>query len=362
MNRNKKAIAYYITPHGFGHAVRSLEILRRIRRMEPDLNIIIVSEIPASLVEQNAGRKIAMRRARLDIGLHQYDSVRFDLEKTWAGLKGLQSEEGAILERETAFLKRENVAVVVSDIPFLPFEAAYRCGIPGIGVSNFTWDWIYRTYAEFEPRWEEVVAWARGLYGRCSLFLRLPMHGDCSACPRVEDVPLVTRKVRRTRNEVRRIWGIDPAEKVCLVSFTSLVLDRPAVERLGKIRGVTFLYKSPLVFPVSGARSFDESGVSYAEAVAAVDGVITKPGYGIVADCLASGTPILYTERGLFAEYPVLVEAMERHLGAVYMAPADFWAGNWEPQIRKLCSLPRKAPRMAMDGARVCAEKILELA
>ena len=45
-------LAYYITSHGFGHAVRSLEVIRQLLVQEPRLQITVVSDIPEDLVEQ----------------------------------------------------------------------------------------------------------------------------------------------------------------------------------------------------------------------------------------------------------------------------------------------------------------------
>ena len=49
------------------------------------------------------------------------------------------------------------------------------------------------------------------------------------------------------------------------------------------------------------------SGLRYEDLVAACDVVATKPGYGIIAECVANRTAILYTSRGRFVEYDVLV-------------------------------------------------------
>jgi hypothetical protein len=360
LRRTRSPLAYYITAHGFGHAVRSCEILRSLIELEPAIRPIVVSNIPDFLVEQNVGMRLPMRRARLDVGLIQRDDLRFDLDKTLSILKQLREDSTRIVEREKDFLRKEQVKLVVSDIAFLPFEAAEACGIPGIGISNFTWDWIYGAYTEFDSEWNRIISWIREKYEHCSLFLQLPMHGDCSACPRIENVPLVARKANRSGQEVRSILGLDGNRKIFLVSFTALELSEGAVERLETINNVIFLYKSPLVLPLSNARSLDESGVSYVDAVAASDAVITKPGYGIVSDCLANGTPIIYTDRGIFAEYPVLVDEIERNLTAVYLHSRDFLVGNWGRAIEQISLISRKVPNIPTNGAQACARRILE--
>lgn len=360
MEQERPAIAYYITPHGFGHAVRSLEILRRIADLDRNIEPTIISDIPEALIEHGFGSLPNLRRLRLDLGLYQCDSIKFDLEKSLDLLSCLNSESEAIIEREVEFLGRERIRVVISDIAWLPFEAAYRCGVPSIGISNFTWDWIYNAYAAQDSRWDPIISGSRRGYEKCSLFLRLPMHGDCSACPKIEDVPLVARKAKKSASRVRSILGLRPDDKVILVSFVTLHLDQSALRNLNKIDGVVFLYKSPLEFDIPGALRIDGAPISWPDAVGAADAVITKPGYGIVSDCIAQGTPILYTERGLIPEYDVLVKAIERELSSIFIDSKNFSAGNWEPYIRQVLSLPRRLPDMRVDGADVCAGRILD--
>ena len=36
---------------------------------------------------------------------------------------------------------------MVADIPPLAFAAAHRLGLPAVGVTNFSWGWIYAPYA-----------------------------------------------------------------------------------------------------------------------------------------------------------------------------------------------------------------------
>ena len=103
----------------------------------------------------------------------------------------------------------------------------------------------------------------------------------------------------------------------------------------------------------------DDLPLSYADVVGAVDGVITKPGYGIVSDCLAHGTPVIYVDRGFFAEYDILVQEMGKQLSTVYLSSPDFYAGRWQAAIQALEKLPRVTPTLPCNGAEVCAEIIL---
>ena len=362
MTPSKKhvTLVYYITPHGFGHAVRSLEVIRKLQQLDPLLEIIVVSDLPEFLIEQNVARRVKQRRRRLDVGLVQEDSIRFDLPATLDAVHSLHRRRTVLVEEEVDFLRSCGPGALVADVPFLAFPASSRCGIPGIGLGNFTWDWIYEGYAVRDNRWNPVVSWIRECYGYCDLFLQLPMHGDCSACPVILDVPLVARKSRRKPEETRALLQCGQDVKAYLVSFAYLDLDDKAQHRLEAAESTIFFYKRPLRLTSGNARSLDDlSQLSYADVIAAVDGVITKPGYGIVSDCVANGTPMVFSDRGPFPEYEILVDSIQRHLTAVYMPSDDLYAGSWESAIRQIEQLPRHVPRIRIDGAEVCAEIIL---
>ena len=357
MDRPK--IAWYITPHGFGHAVRSLEVIRCILLQSPEAEIVLVSDIPEFLVEQNVGRKLPFRRKRIDVGMMQRDSLRIDYGASLGAVERLLEEKDRIVEEEARFLRREGIGMVVSDISFLAFDAAFACGMPSVGMSNFTWDWIYRYYAKMDARWSAAADSVVASYARCGLFLRLPMHGDCSACPVVEDVPLVARRARRSREETRRILGIPDDGKAVLIAFAALDLGEGALRHIERIEGVCFLYKKPLTFELAGGCRLDDCDLSYTDVVAGVDAVVTKPGYGILADCMSYGIPVVYSDRGEFPEYDILVETMERELATVFLPSAELYAGQWEAALARLETIPRRMPSMRVDGGEVCARIIL---
>jgi hypothetical protein len=351
-------IAYYITPHGFGHAVRSLEVIRCLLASETEFRVTIVSDIPEFLIKQCVGQSLPFRKRRLDVGLVQKDSVRFDLEATKTALGLLSQNHDALVEEETSFFREESIQGIVSDIAFLPFYAASHHAIPAIGLSNFTWDWIYQSYARFDPSWEPIITWIREGYRRCTLLLQLPMHGDCSSCPNIRDVPLVARKAQRKPSETLDLLGCDPHKRHYLISFADLNLDDSALRRLEKIDGTVFFFKHPLKLLFVNGRSLDTFDLSYPDIVAAMDGVITKPGYGIVSDCLAQGAPLVYTDRGSFPEYDVLVRDIKRHLTNVYLPSQDLYSGSWEGALQEIMRQPRRYPAIRNDGATVCAELI----
>ena len=82
---------------------------------------------------------------------------------------------------------------------------------------------------------------------------------------------------------------------------------------------------------------------------------MTKPGYGIVTDCIGAGTRLVYTDRGDFPEYPVMVAEMPRYLPASSRRTTDVREGRLGPALEAVLALPFPDPPRT-DGAAVVAE------
>jgi len=93
----------------------------------------------------------------------------------------------------------------------------------------------------------------------------------------------------------------------------------------------------------------------YEDLVAAADVVITKPGYGIIAECIANGTALLYTSRGIFREYDVLVRDMPRYLRSRFIDQGELFAGRWRGPLEALMAQAAPPETIATNGAEVAA-------
>ncbi len=89
-----------------------------------------------------------------------------------------------------------------------------------------------------------------------------------------------------------------------------------------------------------------------------MDVVATKPGYGIIAECAANDTALLYTSRGHFVEYEVLVREMPRYARSQFIPQDELFAGNWRPYLERLLAQARP-PRADVSGAAAAADIIL---
>lgn len=346
-------IALYLSGHGYGHMTRACEVLAELRRRDPAVPLAVVGSVPERLVRLAVPGPLTFRTATCDVGLVQKDALRIDEPATAARCRDFDATWDARVEAEVLFLRDLGVSLVVGDIPALAFASAARAGIPSVALGNFSWDWIYRHLSAREPGLAASAALARSAYRHASLLLELPFAGDLSAFARREPIGLLARRPRVTRAEARRRLGLDERPAV-LLSFGGVGL--PALERGATPTGDGLRW----LRPADVDDRLEALDLTYPDAVHAADVVVTKPGYGIVSDAIAAGTRVVYTERGDFPEYPILVAGMSRHLACVHVSNADVLAGRIAEPVRRVLRMPVPAPP-EMEGASRAARRLLEL-
>jgi hypothetical protein len=352
-------IVYYISGHGFGHAVRSIQVINELLGLGCQVSIKTVA--PAFLFKEGMSHSVEVVPEGFDVGLWQLDNIRFDLKKTKEEVKKLLRSAEGLIEKEQRFLLDQGVSGIVCDIPFIPLAAAERIGLPAIGISNFSWDWIYSFYGKRDPDWNPLIPLIRRYYQAGGLFLRLPFHGGMEAFSQIEDIPLVARKSQKKKAKIRQTLGLPKDRKIGLIGYSQVDLPDRAIKKIEQLSSeYLFLIKAPLNWKALVFKKVESEAVSFVDLVRAADFVITKPGYGMVSDCLSHSKPMIFSDRGIFLEYPILVEGIKKYLSCCYMPKEDLYSGNWAPYLEKLAKQPRLKPRLKTNGAQVAGQRIVE--
>jgi hypothetical protein len=347
-------LAAYVSGHGFGHLVRLCEVLRRVRALAPELPIEVTGTVPAALVRGEVPGPLTLRAEACDVGLVQRDALEIDEPATLERCRAFDQGWEALAAREAGVLRARGARLVLADVPALPFDAAARAGVPAVGMGNFSWDWIYAHLARRLPGLAAAAERAARAYRHAALFLELPFAGDLSVFPRREPVGFVARRPRVERAEVRRRLGL-PGGPVALVSFGGVGL--PALRPGGLEPDPDVHYLFPEELSEERLRGL---GLRYPDVVGAADVVVTKPGYGIVTDAIGGGARLVYTERGDFPEYPIMVREMPAYLPCVHLPMAELRAGRLRAAVHRALALPPVAPP-DLGGAERAARRILEL-
>ena len=285
---------------------------------------------------------------------------------------------------ETRVLRELGAGLIVGDIPPLAFAVGASAGIPSIGLGNFTWDWIYADYPRVRLA-PSLLPAIRGAYAKASMALRLPMSGGFESFSNVRDIPFIARHASQTREEVCKMLKLPADKPIVLVSFGGYGLpglDTDVAGEVQEVHGRSARRTSPSAararkrrpprrkgaFISINEEAMYDAGVRYEDLVGAAEAVVTKPGYGIISECIANDAAMLYTSRGHFPEYDVLVEEMPKYLRIgvhqprrsvrrqVGIAPRQA-AGAAEAEEEAGDQRRRRRGRHPAEGARQAAEE-----
>ena len=354
------SILYYITGHGFGHAVRAQQVVRSLTAIRPSLRIYIRTTAP-EWIFHNSSRAVRYSHQAIDAGLVQADSLHMDLAETLAACRAIYASPQQLIDQELAFLKAKEIDLVIGDTPPLAFEIAAQAAVPSVAIANFTWDVIYRAYLATHPEFAPLLDSMTQCYGKATVALTLPYPCDTAMFPRQQPIPWITRTSALTKEQARKAFALPPQATIVLMSFGGLGLERLPWEQLAQQQDYLYVTTSIAREQEGNLLTLPASHTHYVDLLRAVDAIVTKPGYGIVADVLAHRVPILYTDRGDFAEYPRLVAALSDSATAEFIPQAELLAGNLLPYLRRLLSKPPNWPIVDLHGAQVAAETILAI-
>lgn len=358
-------VAFYISGHGFGHASRQVEIVNAFGARHPEVRIFIRSAAARWLLDRTIRVPFELDQRPCDTGVVQIDSLRLDPAETMTRAGAFYATFAARAEHEARLLRERDTRLVIVDAAPLGCEAAALAGVPAVVVANFTWDWIYAEYAEHLHRAPAVLPTIRRAYRRAFAAWRLPMHGGFETVAPVIDVPFVARHADRavSRHDVLSRLNLPADRPVALVSFGGYgagglefnaldcldawtVVSTGAPDERADAGGVRI---------IADADVYD-ANLGYADLVAAADAVVTKPGYGIISECVANATAIVYTSRGRFAEYEVMVKEIPKYLRCAYLDQISLIAGRWRAALDSAVTAPPPPEYPRTDGAEVVAD------
>lgn len=356
------SIVFYISGHGFGHASRDVEIINALGRFDPPPVVIRTSVDPA-LLDRTIRVPYQLRPGICDTGIIQSSSVDHDDGATVSAALDFYRNFSSRIDSEIRALADLDVDLIVGDIPPLAFATAAMLGVPSVAVGNFTWDWIYETHPGFLPEGAPVLGLIRDCYRRADLALELPFSGGFDVFERVEPLPLVARRATQPRDATREFFGLPKNGPVVLLSFGGYGLPRLDLSTVDCRDDWTVVTTDRVISAAEGLphvrmvneRQFHEGRFRYEDLVAAIDVVMSKPGYGIVAECISTGTGLVYTSRGVFREYDVLVRGIQEHLRSAFISHDDLFAGRWRHALNAVLAAPKPVRTLDTSGAEAAA-------
>ncbi|HEY5866002.1 MAG TPA: hypothetical protein VI542_10740 [Candidatus Tectomicrobia bacterium] len=354
-------IAYFVTPHGFGHAARAAAVMVALQEIDPALQFDIFTQVPRWFFQDSRVRDFRYYHVCTDIGLVQTTSLREDLAATVHRLDRFFPCDSALVTTLAALLRSASCALVLCDIAPLGIVAASAAGVPSVLLENFTWDWIYQGYVHEETRLARHIAYLQDIFAAADYHIQMqpvcrPSQADLTAPP-------VSRHPQGSAQQTRAQMGIPPEAPALFLTMGGIPEPYTFLSQLQHNRDTFFV--------VLGAADTLErrhqmvllphrSPVFPPDLVYACDAVVSKTGYSILAEVYHAGVPFGYVRRQRFREGPVLDRYIATHMHGIAMTESEFHSGTWLSSLADLLTLPRQ-PRRETRGAEQIARFVSRL-
>lgn len=295
-----KKILYYITDHGRGHATRSVAIIRKLESL--GFEIIIRNSNVVDFLTKSLP-KTQIISGQTDIGpeinddgisIKQNDSV----EKIGSWIQNVQD----FVEKEIFTVQKTNPDLIISDISVVPFLAAEKTSKKSVAISNFTWYDVLKFLSE------ENLEFIKKAYDYADFAIQLPLGTTMDHFRKKIQVGYVSRKPTKNRVEVRHSLGIKDSEH--MVTFAMGGSNKKIKSNLGNNIKIVSMSSSidDSLNPINVTDWIEGQNIIHAS-----DLVFCKCGYGLITECLTSGTSFCYFADNNHLEQRAISNELERN-------------------------------------------------
>lgn len=348
-------LACFVSPHGFGHATRTIALLQAVQHRLPSLKATIFTTVPPALFH-NAGFDFVHHRLCTDVGLVQHDAFTEDRGQTRARLAELLPFDPALLQR-TAELCR-SCRLIICDISCLGIEVGRVAGISSVLVENFTWDWIY---AQMGPNsgLEPYVELLADSYAKADFRIQTDPVCTPVACD-LQCGPIARRKTMSAES-VRAAVSAGQRQLV-LVSMGGVALGLPFLGDLEKYGGYFFIIAGQSRQGPAADNVLllgPHSSLAHPDLINAADLLVCKSGYSTIAECQQTDTPLCCVARDQFAESKVVERYVSEVMNGTVIDEDCFFSGGWLADLEQMIAC-RRYP-LPVNGADQAAGFILSI-
>lgn len=354
-------IAYFVTPHGFGHAARACAVVEALSQQNRPIQVEILSLVPEWFFRTSLTTPFGYHPVLTDIGLAQKTALAIDLPETVRRLDQFLPFTGSNFDQIVEQVQQLNCQLIICDIAPMGIAVAKTLEIPSLLIENFTWDWIYEPYFAQDSRMAEFSRYLGGLVQQVDYHIQTkPVcethRADLTTAP-------ISRPVRASAAQTRQSLEIPAQAKVVLVTMGGMQWQYTDLAQLEA--------QADIFFIIPGASDKVErhgqlillphhSTYFHPDLINAADVVIGKLGYSTLAEVYQAGIPFGYIDRPNFREAQPLTAFIKREMQGCHISPDQFEKGEWLKVIPNLLALPRME-RLDQTGATAAANFIYQI-
>lgn len=316
-----------------------------VSRRRPDTVLHIYTTIDRRFFADSLDASFRYHPLQTDVGMVQKTPFSEDLPATIERLGRFYPCDGQLVQDLTRQLTTCRCRLIVCDIAPLGIAVGRQAGIATVLVENFTWDWVYAGYRNYQRELAPFCRYLRELFAAADFHLQTrpvcrPAAADITTDP-------ISRLPRTDAVTLRRRLGIPPGAPLVVVTLGG-------TSRLFAFSDFSVCPDVYVVIP-GGAETLTVEGrlirlpshgdIFHPDLIHAADAVVGKVGYSTLAEVYAAGVPFGYVTRPGFRESAVLERFVARHMPSLQISKQALETGLTAEILRRLLSLPRSAAK-----------------
>ncbi len=261
-----------------GHTTRSVAIIREL--IKEGIQVTVrnsnVDYLNKSLLN------IDIISGTTDVGpTIEKDGISINKNKTLENIGKWIDSIRITSEKEYKIISKIKPHLIISDISAMPFFAAHKAQINSVAISNFSWTDVLTGFSNKQMGLLEEA------YGLSDLAIQLPLGTQMKSFKNKKQVGLVCKTSTSSRKIIREKLGVKDSDMCIFVNLPNYFTIKSKIPGNIKI--------------ISTGAHINSDNVKYIEPwiegqniIAASDLVICKCGYGMISECLTTGTRFLY--------------------------------------------------------------------
>lgn len=314
-------IALYISSHGFGHMTRCLAIIENILNTS-NYNLYIVCNKRqndfARIYLAKYKDRIICKDLATDIGLvNKQNSLEVDKFLLQQQLLEFTLSWEDVVNNEYNFLKNLNIKCIVSDISPIGTLVGYKLQLPVVLITNFTWVEQY----EYIGIDKSIIDKYRQAYSYVTKFIKYDLCSPISSvnCKDINEVGFTCRDI-----------NLDKVEKIKQQYGKFILVTCGKSANLNTINIKNF---NGTIFTTSGIEITCEEDCNIVNLpidtldtqnyIAASEMVITKAGWGTIAEGIIGHTNLVLIERPSAKEDSFNIEELKKRNLAISINEED---------------------------------------